>query len=554
MVANFTALGILTAIRADSRSSSAGEPFRSAIRALAGTLAVAGVALLAALANIQVLRADDFVVRPHLGRQADGVRRYQYNQRVLDVIGLIPRGTIYDRTGLPLATSNDVVASRARDAYQKLGLRVDDSCTLPVKERCYPLGGVAFHVLGDVRTRRNWSATNTSYAERDLQDRLRGFDDRAVMVASNDASGRSIPVVRRDYRDLVPLLRHRHQPNHRAVRALLSRNRDVTLTVDARLQVRLASILAHSAERSANRHAAAVVIDADTGDLLASASYPYPSAGSSSDADAEDPESLLDRARYGLYPPGSTFKLVTAAAALRQDLSLSRATFVCSRLPDGRVGTTIPRWGTVRDDVLDTHPHGAIGMHDGLALSCNAYFAQLAVKIGPQALSDAATMLGIPVARDESALRLRATLPHAGYGQGDVVATPLRMARVAAAIASGGKLHDVTLEHASRHPSTGELLAPAAAALLRQYLRDAVLSGTARSLRTHPWRIAGKTGTAEVAGAPSHAWFVGFAPFGNAKKRVAFAVVVENAGYGGLAAAPAAGEIVTAAEGSGLLK
>ena len=64
----------------------------------------------------------------------------------------------------------------------------------------------------------------------------------------------------------------------------------------------------------------------------------------------------------------------------------------------------------------------------------------------------------------------------------------------------------------------------------------------------------GKTGTAEVHGAQSHAWFVGYAPYGPAEKRVAFAVLIENAGYGGAAAAPAAGEIVTAAAVSGLIR
>ena len=98
------------------------------------------------------------------------------------------------------------------------------------------------------------------------------------------------------------------------------------------------------------------------------------------------------------------------------------------------------------------------------------------------------------------------------------------------------------------------LLTPDDAALLGRYLRDAVLIGTGRSLREHPWRIAGKTGTAEVHGAQSHAWFVGFAPYGPAEKRVAFAVIIENAGYGGLAAAPAAGEIVSAAAANGLIR
>ena len=154
---------------------------------------------------------------------------------------------------------------------------------------------------------------------------------------------------------------------------------------------------------------------------------------------------MLDRARYGLYPPGSTFKLVTASAALRERDELVTTPFICSRLPDGRVGARIPGWGRpIRDDVLESHPHGSINLHDGLVRSCNAYFAQLAVKLGPEALLAAAAELGIPLtqARDVRA-RVDATLPQIGYGQGDVVATPLRMARVAAAIASEGVLRDV---------------------------------------------------------------------------------------------------------------
>jgi peptidoglycan glycosyltransferase len=169
-------------------------------------------------------------------------------------------------------------------------------------------------------------------------------------------------------------------------------------------------------------------------------------------------------------------------------------------------------------------------------------------------LLDTASMLGISVARDGSVARVGATLAHAAYGQGDVVATPLRMARVAGAVAAGGVLHDTRIDKASpRRAAPDRLLQPAAARQLASDLREAVASGTGRSLASHPWRIAGKTGTAEVSDAPSHAWFVGFAPHGDAGKKIAFAVLIENAGYGGRAAAPAAGEIVTAAGVSGLI-
>jgi peptidoglycan glycosyltransferase len=196
-------------------------------------------------------------------------------------------------------------------------------------------------------------------------------------------------------------------------------------------------------------------------------------------------------------------------------------------------------------------------MRDAIVQSCNAYFAQLAVRLGPRPLLDTAALVGISVARDNSVDRLRETLPHAAYGQADVVTTPLRMARVAAAIANGGVLRDPRLDRAAIPDKTRKdqrLLSPDAAKLLASSLRQAVLSGTGRNLSAHEARIAGKTGTAENHNAPSHAWFVGFAPYDRAEKRIAFAVLVENAGYGGAVAAPAAGEIVTAATARGLVR
>jgi cell division protein FtsI/penicillin-binding protein 2 len=433
------------------------------------------------------------------------------------------------------------------------------TCVEPVA-RCYPLGGAGFHLLGDAGTRENWSASNSSYVERDADDRLRGFDDHAAAVKSADEQGRPVPTVRRDYSELVPLLRHRHSPDYGSAGEFLAKNRDVRTTVDARLQLRITQILGSAAKRSESGRAAAVVLDAATGEVLALGSYPFPVVDRPVRAPTEGRHAeLLDRSRYGLYPPGSTFKLVTAAAALRQNPALSGQTFTCRDLPDGRVGAAIPGGRPVRDDVLDHHAHGTIAMHDGLVNSCNAYFAQLALKLGPEAMLDAAAALGISMTPGSSPARLRASLAQAGYGQGDVVATPLRMARVAAALANGGVLTDAHVEMRDE-PEKGvrreRLLSPGGAATLSRYMRDAVLHGTGRALRSHPLRVAGKTGTAEVMGEASHSWFVGFAPYDAppGARRIAFAVIVENAGYGGSAAANAAGDIVSAAGTAGLIK
>jgi penicillin-binding protein A len=148
---------------------------------------------------------------------------------------------------------------------------------------------------------------------------------------------------------------------------------------------------------------------------------------------------------------------------------------------------------------------------------------------------------------------VRDTLPQIGYGQGDVVASPLRMAKIAAAIAADGTMRDARIDPTVT-PATHEFVPAQVARQIGAYMRDVVLSGTGRSLRGASIAIAGKTGTAEITGAPSHAWFVGFAPYGAATRRIAVAVVVENAGYGGTAAAPLAGEIVNAAAALGLIR
>jgi peptidoglycan glycosyltransferase len=128
------------------------------------------------------------------------------------------------------------------------------------------------------------------------------------------------------------------------------------------------------------------------------------------------------------------------------------------------------------------------------------------------------------------------------------------MARIAAAIAADGAIRDVRLEASAPNPVSQSFLSAGTARTLGRYMRDVVLDGTGRVLRTNPVAVAGKTGTAEIGGAPSHSWFIGFAPFGNASRRVAVAVILENAGYGGAAAAPAAGEIIAAAAALGLAR
>jgi cell division protein FtsI/penicillin-binding protein 2 len=471
-------------------------------------------------------------------------------------------GDIYDRNGVPLATSNRDLLEKHRSDYEKLGINIDQACPR-TDARCYPLGGLMFTLLGDVRTRTRWGASNSSLQERDSATRLRGYDDRAAIVEVQDPrTGTTERIVRYDYRELVPLLRHRYEPNHPAVRRVLDRPRDVHMSVDARLQIRTAAILQEQLHDAGKTKGAAVVLDPDSGDLLASVSLPLPPSDLAGQVAADQAldNPLLDRARYGLYPPGSTFKIVTAMASLRANPESYRDTYSCIRLPDGRVGNYVRGHGRpIRDDIRDHTPHGTIDMERAVTVSCNAWFAQLGTyQVGAENLFATASQLGISVASPNTAAQLGRSLPQSSYGQGQVVASPFQMARVAATVANDGTMpfgRWITDESNTRTNAPQSVLSPTSAALLGRFMREVVTQGTGRRAANAPVPIAGKTGTAELANAPSHAWFIGFAPYGvtTGRGRIAFAVIVENGQYGGIYAAPAAGAIVSAAKDLGLV-
>jgi cell division protein FtsW (lipid II flippase) len=551
LLANFVVFGILLAIRTDGEA----RPFAIPARGTGLIFAAAGAIVVAKAAWVQIIRSDATVGAGTLVVQADGARRYQYNPRLTEIIRDIPKGTVYDRNGLPLATSNWDELEKHRADYAALGVDLDKAC--PRNEaRHYPLGGLTFDLLGDLRTRLRWGASNTSFVERDSARRLRGYDDRPTLLeVKNPKTGKLERTLRYDYRELLPLLRHRHEPNNPEVRKILDRPRDLRMAIDARLQVQVANILRNALKQAGVDKGAAVVMDPATGDLLAAVSLPMPTP------DATDSESnpWLDRARYGLYPPGSTFKVVTAMAALRKDASLMHKTHECIRLPDGRVGNYLKgSKRPIRDDIQDHAPHGVLDLEHGLVVSCNAYFAQLgAYDVGADALHDTAALLGIAASSPDTAAELKKSLGQSAYGQGEVVASPFQMARVAATVANAGAMPQgrwIVDETNSRVAPPTPILSPETAGMLGRFMREVVTGGTGRRAGAAVVPIAGKTGTAELADATSHAWFIGYAPYGGAAHKIAFSVLAENGVYGGTASAPAAAEIVNAAVKLGLIQ
>jgi cell division protein FtsW (lipid II flippase) len=566
MLVHFAMLGLAASLSARVAGGSGSEeaylaPLRRSSRVLGLLVAVGMTAVLAKAAWVQVVAADDTATRGTLVVHADGAHRYRYNPRLVELVDRLPRGSVLDRHGMPLATSDPELLARFRDAYVAMGLEPPSPAILGTR-RWYPLGGRSYHLLGDWNRRWDWAASNTSFVERDETVRLQGFDDRPRAAGQSQAGP---GVVRggasgeRNLAELLPLLRHGEAASRRSVRELVDRERNVELTVDARLQASLADSLARHVREAGRERGAAVVLDATSGELLASASYPWPEAGSA-DPVPGDP-TLLDRSRYGLYPPGSTFKVVTAIAALRKDPALARKEYACVALPGGRVGHAVRGWGRpIRDDPTAREPHGRLDLAGGLRHSCNAFFAQLGTyDVGAADLLRTAALFGIETARPNTTEALQDALPQSAYGQGQVVATPLEMARVAAAVANGGLLPPVrwVLPGAGgaadgRQPE--RVLGIEQAERLQAALRAVVTSGSASALRDAPVSLAGKTGTAEIAGSASHSWFIGFAPFAGSGRTIAFAVVIEHGGYGGRVAVRVARDLVTEAAAIGLLQ
>ncbi len=531
MVANFLIFALLAGI-SNTEEMSQPEVLRVPAGGLKWVLAAAGAVLLGFALRYQVLRDSDYLARDAHAFEEDNIKRAQHNPRINSLAHEIPRGTIYDRNGIPLAASDWQGLERHRDAYTALGVSLDTAASR-FDSRHYPFGAATAHLTGDLRTGENFHASNASLAEHDDNRRLQGYE----------------------YFELAPLVRYRHHPHNAGVARILARDRSLRMTVDIRLQLRAKEILERHLRQAGVANGALVVMEAGTGDVLAAVSAPSASPPSERAA-PPTPDELLDRTLYGQYPPGSTFKLVTAIAALRANPLLTHRTYQCRPLGDGRCGNAIAGWNrAIKDDIGD-HAHGTIDMERAIAVSCNAYFAQLGVHdVGSKALAETADRLGISTG---DAVALRQALPFAAYGQGPVLVTPFKMARVTATIAAGGQMPQgrwVAGEGNSRQDAPLEILAPAQAAFLAGAMRRVVTEGTARHVMAGAAvEMAGKTGTAQLDRGMPHAWFTGFAPIqGAPERRLAFAVIVEHGGYGGRVAAPVARELMEAAKQLGLL-
>jgi peptidoglycan glycosyltransferase len=340
----------------------------------------------------------------------------------------------------------------------------------------------------------------------------------------------------------------------------------LTSTLDVDLQLTAHTLLE-------GRRGAVVLMDVRTGDLLALVSRPefdpnrlHPRLFSGQ----TEGSPLLNRSLAGLYPPGSVFKVLVAAAALNEGF-----TGTLDTPADGF--TTAPANPKIRDHdyyiarqaAREWRGHGHIGLAEALAKSSNVFFAQLGIRTGAAALTDTMNAAGM-LTRFSVSERPEATLSQGparvsvlsdarpygiaqfSIGQGDLLVSPLHIAMISAAVARGGETVFPRIDSAQPVRTGGRLCSEEHAAALRWILRRAVTEGTGRGAVMPEISVAGKTGTAQTgAGRESHSWFSGFAP--SEDPRWAFAVIVEHGGYGSRSAVPVARQLLQTGVAEGWL-
>ncbi len=342
---------------------------------------------------------------------------------------------------------------------------------------------------------------------------------------------------------------------------------DLYLSVDEGLQARAESLLV-------GKRGAVVALDPENGEVLAMASAPdfNPEvfSGYTSKADWDNlmnnpDHPLFNRATMATLPPGSTFKMVLASAALQDSIIDTNWTVHCtgSLYYGGRV---------FGDDAV----HGIVRIDKAIEVSCDVFFYNLMLKVGFDTWTKFGRMFGFG---QKTGIDLKEENPgimpskeyydkifgknrwtsgyllSLGIGQGEVSATPLQLAAYTMSIANYGRYYQPHLVRYIRDRKTGKIYYTQYSERtipISRYVFDQIREGmynvvngpqgTGRAARIPGVEVAGKTGTAQNPHGKDHAWFVSFAPFDH--PRIALCVLVENAGWGGSYAAPIAKQLI----------
>ncbi|MFH1778494.1 MAG: penicillin-binding protein 2 [Candidatus Omnitrophota bacterium] len=341
------------------------------------------------------------------------------------------------------------------------------------------------------------------------------------------------------------------------------KGKDITLTIDAKLQ-------SYVSECLAGRKGAIVVMNPNNGEILAMSSSPPYDPNIFIEPNKNEAamgllrsgaHPMINRAINGQYPPGSTFKIIIALAGLETKKINENTTFNCG----GKFWV-----GNIEFDCWRGEGHGPQNLREGLIHSCNIYFYNLGRKLGPDILAEYAHKLGLgrpsgidlagegkgfvptvwwkKTAKGEN--WYEGETVNYSIGQGYLSVTPLQMTEVISIFATEG---NIPRPHLIKKLGDLEIIAPKprtiniskdAFNIIKQALRQVVDSdtGTGQRARVEGLKFAAKTGTAQNPQGEAHAWFIGYAPADNPK--IAFVILVEHGGKGGLVAAELAKQIL----------
>ncbi len=425
-----------------------------------------------------------------------------YNQRNTLAESKIKRGTIYDRNGTVLAYSE-----------------LDENGK---QKRIYPYQNLYSHVIGYSSSQYGKSLIEKQYNEDLLgNNNFKQFFSLKRIFQKETTSGDNL-----------------------------------TLTINHKLQQKAASLM--------KRYKGAVVaINPKTGEILAMVSMPdfNPSQDSLSQnwakLNSDENSPFLTRATMGMYAPGSTYKIITAAAILENNLQ--------NKIVEDNEGKI--HLGDKDISNAGGSIYGQTDLKKGFVKSSNVYFAKMGSDINYTIHKDLAQrfLLGskipfnFPISKSKYDTSKMGALDCAIFsiGQGKTLMTPLHLALVASSIANDGlmpkpyivsKVTSGNSTISKTQPSTiANPVNAVTANIIKDYMRDVVKSGTGTAAALYGYDVCGKTGTAEnemttTDQQKTHAWFVGFAPYDNPE--IAVSVIMENAGFGGSVAAPVAREVM----------
>lgn len=482
--------------------------FKSSVKKVMMVFLFCFIGLISYIAYFQAFKAHDIAMDSG-------------NKRLWAIRNEVLRGTIYDRSRTPLTKSE-----KTGDLTQS---------------REYLYGDLYVHPLGYVSQKYSLTGLEQAY-------------DEELTTYSNMGTNIKNAIKDFSWEGFKEAFKTRDQEEKKVGNGIIT-------TLDTSLQQIADKALG-------NNRGAIVALDPSTGEVLAMVSKPtynpnnLDAAMAAANSGKSEETPLINRTINGLYPPGSTFKTITATSALENISGIKNKTFQDNGKLEFNKSQSLSNAGGAS--------YGNIDLKKAFLVSSNVVFGTLAEDLGNSKLKSTAEDFGFNKTIPSTGFTISQSrfptlesyevgmIAQSGIGQSSILATPMQMALVASTIANDGIMMQPTLvkevvDADMKNIKTispkkyGQVMSADIADTLNDYMTSLVASNSWQAF--NGLNAAGKTGTADHnnsdgTAATPHSWFIGFAPANNPK--IAVAVIVENGGWGASSAAPVAGAVMSA--------